>query len=80
MPRKSTKTVHGLRERREKRRMEAAEMFATGRTRAEVAEATAGARALTERLADLDSAIDVEVRQRRLEVESARAAVQAARA
>lgn len=38
MPRRSTKTVHGLRERREKRRMEAAEMFAAGRTRAEVAE------------------------------------------
>jgi outer membrane protein len=49
-----------------------------GRVRADVAEATAAERAVAERLADLDSALDVEVRQRWLDVESSRAAVAAA--
>ena len=37
MPRKSLKTVSGRRERQEKRRMEAARLFAAGHSRAEVA-------------------------------------------
>jgi len=49
-----------------------------GRTGADIAEATASQRAMAERLADLDSALDVEVRQRWLDVASSRAAVTAA--
>jgi outer membrane protein TolC len=49
-----------------------------GRVRADIAEATASQRAIAERLADFDSALEVEVRQRWLDVESSRAAVAAA--
>jgi outer membrane protein len=49
-----------------------------GRVRADIAEATAGQRALTERLADFDSALEVDVRQRWLDLASSRAAVAAA--
>lgn len=53
-------------------------LFDGGRVRAEVAAADANARALRERLADIDTAIDVEVRQRVLEVDSWRARATAA--
>jgi len=46
-----------------------------GRVRATVAEATANGRAARERLAEFDTALDVEVRQRSLDLESARASV-----
>jgi outer membrane protein TolC len=46
-----------------------------GRTVAEVAQAAAASRAASERLAEFDSQLGVEVRQRALEVESALAAV-----
>jgi outer membrane protein TolC len=49
-----------------------------GRTVAEVAQATALSQAATQRLAEFDSQLAVEVRQRALEVESAVAAVAAA--
>jgi outer membrane protein TolC len=49
-----------------------------GRVRADIAEAAASQRAIAERLADFDSALEVEVRQRWLDVESSRAAVAAA--
>jgi outer membrane protein TolC len=49
-----------------------------GRVKAEIAEATASQRAARERLAEFDTILDVEVRQRRLDLESARAAVSAA--
>lgn len=49
-----------------------------GRTKAEMAEVSAGQRALEQRLADFDRALDFEVRQRRLDLESARAAIGAA--
>ena len=49
-----------------------------GRTDAEVAQATALSLAATERLAEFDSHLGVEVRQRALELESAAAAVTAA--
>lgn len=49
-----------------------------GRTVAEVAQATAVSQAATHRLAEFDSQLGVEVRQRALEVESAVAAVAAA--
>jgi outer membrane protein TolC len=45
---------------------------------ADVAEARANERAVRERLAEFDTVLDVEVRQRRLDLESARAAVSAA--
>lgn len=48
-------------------------LFDGGRVRAEVSAAEAGQRALAERLAELDLAIDLEVRQRALEVDSWRA-------
>ncbi len=51
-----------------------------GRTEADSAEAAATARALRARQADTNSMITTEVRQRRLELESARAAVDAATA
>jgi outer membrane protein len=49
-----------------------------GRTDAEVAQATAASQAATQRLAEFDSVLGVEVRQRALEVESALASVAAA--
>jgi outer membrane protein TolC len=49
-----------------------------GRTRADIAEATATERATAERLAEFDRALDVEVRQRWLDTQSSRAAVGAA--
>ena len=49
-----------------------------GRTAADVAQAKAASQAATERLAEFDSVLGVEVRQRALEVESAVAAVAAA--
>jgi outer membrane protein len=53
-------------------------LFDGGRARADVAEADALARAVQERLADLDAALAVEVRQRVTELESSRAAIGAA--
>jgi outer membrane protein TolC len=53
-------------------------LFDGGRARSEAAEASAGVRALEERLADLDTALAVELRQRLSEVESSRAAIDAA--
>ena len=50
-----------------------------GRTVAEVAQARAASQAASERLAEFDSQLSVEVRQRALEVESAVASVAAAR-
>ena len=49
-----------------------------GRTAADVAQATGAARAARERLAEFDSTLSVEVRQRALEIESGRAALVAA--
>jgi len=49
-----------------------------GRTKAEVAEAAASAEAVRQRLAEFDSVLAVEVRQRLLEIESGRAAIAAA--
>ncbi len=49
-----------------------------GRVRAQVAETAAAERALRERLLDLDTRIEVDVRQRRLELESSLAAIRAA--
>jgi outer membrane protein len=49
-----------------------------GRSKAETAEAAAAARALRERLADLDALIALDVRQRRLDIDSAHAAIAAA--
>jgi outer membrane protein len=49
-----------------------------GRTKAEVAEATATANAARQRLAEFDSVLALEVRQRVLEIESSRAAIAAA--
>jgi outer membrane protein len=49
-----------------------------GRSKAETAEAAAAARALRERLADLDGLIALDVRQRRLDIDSAHAAIAAA--
>jgi len=49
-----------------------------GRARADVAEAAALARAARARLSDLDTAIDLEIRQRATELESSRAAIEAA--
>ena len=53
-------------------------LFDGGRSRAETAEAIAGRRAIEARLRDFDSAVEVEIRQRRADLASARAAVQAA--
>jgi outer membrane protein TolC len=53
-------------------------LFDGGRTRAEVAEAAAMARAAGERLAEFDAAVAVEVRQRLSELQSNRAAIDAA--
>ncbi len=49
-----------------------------GRAKADAAELAANQRALEQRLAELDSVLDLEVRQRRLDLESARASIQAA--
>ncbi|MGH9350229.1 MAG: TolC family protein, partial [Vicinamibacterales bacterium] len=49
-----------------------------GRTKAEAAEAAASADAVRRRLAELDSVLALEIRQRLLEIESGRAAVAAA--
>ncbi len=49
-----------------------------GRTQADIAEARAAERVARERLAEFDTTLDVEVRQRRLDLDSARAAVMAA--
>ena len=49
-----------------------------GRVQADVAEARANERAVRERLAEFDTVLDFEVRQRRLDIESASAAVAAA--
>jgi outer membrane protein len=53
-------------------------LFDGGRTRSELAEATAQGRALQERLADFDASLASEVRQRLREVEASRAAIDAA--
>jgi outer membrane protein len=49
-----------------------------GRTAADIAEARASERAVRERLADFDTVLDAEVRQRRLDIESATATVASA--
>jgi outer membrane protein TolC len=53
-------------------------LFDGGRARADAAEAGALARAVQERLADLDASLAVEVRQRVTELDSSRAAIDAA--
>jgi len=53
-------------------------LFDGGKTHAEAAEAAASARAASERLADFDASLAVEVRQRASELESAHAAIAAA--
>ncbi|MGE3959050.1 MAG: TolC family protein [Vicinamibacterales bacterium] len=53
-------------------------VFDGGRTKAEVAEASAGVRALQSRLAELDSLIALEIRQRLSELDATRAALDAA--
>jgi len=53
-------------------------LWDSGRTRAEEAQAAANRTALQERLEDFDSLLELEVRQRRLDLESAQAAVSAA--
>jgi outer membrane protein len=54
--------------------------FDGGRVRAETAEAAAHQRALDARLRDFDSLIEVEIRQRTSDLESARASIEAAEA
>jgi len=49
-----------------------------GRVKAEVSEATANRRALEQRLAEFDTALDFEVTGRRLDLEAARASIRAA--
>jgi len=53
-------------------------LFDGGRTRAETAEAAANSRASGERLAEFDAGLAVELRQRGSEIESSRAAIEAA--
>lgn len=53
-------------------------LFDGGRTRHEMAEAAAAARAVQERLADFDASLGAELRQRLSDVTSARAAIEAA--
>ncbi|MBZ5555915.1 MAG: TolC family protein [Acidobacteriia bacterium] len=53
-------------------------LFDGGRTRSDVAETTATARAVQERIADFDVNIAAEIRQRLSEAESSRAAIEAA--
>jgi outer membrane protein len=54
--------------------------FDSGRTRAEVAEAAAAARAIDERQKELDTVVSADVRQRLLDLRSSQAAVRAAEA
>lgn len=53
-------------------------IFDGGRTKSEIAEASAGVRALQARLAEFDSVVALEIRQRMSELDSSRAAVDAA--
>jgi outer membrane protein TolC len=53
-------------------------IFDGGRVRAEIAEAAASSRAMRERLAEFDSVLTLEVRQRLNELESSQAAIDAA--
>lgn len=53
-------------------------LFDGGRAKSEVAEASAGVRALQARLAEFDSVVALEIRQRLSELESSRAALDAA--
>jgi len=53
-------------------------LFDGGRTRADIAEASANQRAAEERLKEFDTIINLEVRQRRLDLASAQASIQAA--
>jgi outer membrane protein TolC len=53
-------------------------LFDGGKTRSEVAEAAASSRVLQERLAEFDSVLAVEIRQRLTELTSARAAIDSA--
>ena len=55
-------------------------LFDGGRVRAETAEAAANRRAIEARLRDFDALIDVEIRQRTADLESARASIEAAEA
>jgi outer membrane protein len=55
-------------------------LFDGGRVRAETAEAAANRRAVAARLRDFDSLIEVEIRQRSADLESARASIDAAEA
>jgi outer membrane protein len=55
-------------------------LFDGGRVRAETAEAAANRRAVAARLRDFDSLIEVEIRQRTTDLESARASIDAAEA
>ena len=54
------------------------QLFDGGKVHADVAEAAALARAARARLADLDAALDLEIRQRATELDSSRAAISAA--
>jgi len=53
-------------------------LFDGGRTKADMAEASAGVRAVQARLAEFDSLVALEIRQRLSELESSRAALEAA--
>jgi outer membrane protein TolC len=53
-------------------------LWDSGRVKADVAEAAANGRAVTERLAEFDTMLAFEVRQRQLDLESAREAIRAA--
>jgi outer membrane protein len=55
-------------------------LFDGGRVRAEIAEADANRRAAEERLRDFDSIVEVEVRQRGADLDSAEASIEAAQA
>lgn len=55
-------------------------VFDGGRVRAEIAEASANRRAIEERLKDLDATVEVEVRQRIVDLSSAQAAITASEA
>ena len=54
------------------------QLFDGGKVHADAAEAAALARAARARLADLDAALDLEIRQRATELDSSRAAISAA--
>jgi outer membrane protein len=53
-------------------------LFDSGRAKAQMAEAAAAATAVRERMAEFDSVVSAEVRQRRLELDSSRALLKAA--